>query len=329
MTTLSVLDLSILHEGQTSAEALADTTALAQAADRLGYHRFWVAEHHNMPTVACTAPTVLMAHVAAVTERIHAGSGGVMLPNHAPLVVAEQFAMLEALHPGRIDVGIGRAPGTDPRTAAAVRRTADPFGVDTFPQDLLDLMALLGDDRREGGSPMARQFRATPDASTRPEVFLLGSSDYSARLAGQLGLAFGFAHHFDMGGTLHAARLYHDSFHPSEVLSQPYLVVTANALLADTAEEADHHALPGMLTALFRRTGRFTRLLHPDDAAAHPDADAARRLPTNRIVGAPVTAVPMLRELVAATGADELMVTAVAFHREARIRSLELLDANW
>ena len=329
MTTLSVLDLSILHEGQTSAEALADTTALAQAADRLGYHRFWVAEHHNMPTVACTAPTVLMAHVAAVTERIHAGSGGVMLPNHAPLVVAEQFAMLEALHPGRIDVGIGRAPGTDPRTAAAVRRTADPFGVDTFPQDLLDLMALLGDDRREGGSPMARQFRATPDASTRPEVFLLGSSDYSARLAGQLGLAFGFAHHFDMGGTLHAARLYHDSFHPSEVLSQPHLVVTANALLADTAEEADHHALPGMLTALFRRTGRFTRLLHPDDAAAHPDVDAARRLPTNRIVGAPVTAVPMLRELVAATGADELMVTAVAFHREARIRSLELLAANW
>ncbi|MEZ5271511.1 MAG: hypothetical protein R2694_04265 [Ilumatobacteraceae bacterium] len=201
--------------------------------------------------------------------------------------------------------------------------------MDTFPQDLLDLMALLGDDRREGGSPMARQFRATPDATSRPSVFLLGSSDYSARLAGQLGLAFGFAHHFDMGGTLHAARLYLDSFQPSPVLAEPYLIVTANAFLADTDAEADHHALPGMLTALFRRTGRFTRLLHPDEAAAHPDADAARRLPTNRVVGTPTTAVPMLRELVAVTGAHELMVTSVAFHREARVRSLELLATHW
>ncbi len=329
MTALSLLDLSILHEGQTSTDALADTTALAQAADHLGYERVWVAEHHNMPTVACTSPTVLMAHLAAVTERIHVGSGGVMLPNHAPLVVAEQFAMLEALHPGRIDVGIGRAPGTDQRTAAAVRRTPDLLGADTFPQDLLDLMALLGDDRREGGSPMAVQFRATPTATTHPQVFLLGSSDYSARLAGHLGLAFGFAHHFDMGGTLHAAELYHASFQPSAVLAEPYLVVTANVLLADTDEEADYHALPAQLTTLGRRTGRFTRLLHPDDAACHPDADQARRMPSGRVVGTAATAEPQLRELVARTGAAELMVTAVAFHRDVRVRTLELLAAAW
>jgi len=324
---LAVLDLSVINDGQTSSEALQTTAALAQAADRLGYERFWVAEHHNMPSVACTSPTILMAHLAAVTERIHVGSGGVMLPNHAPLVVAEQFALLESLHPGRIDVGIGRAPGTDQRTAAALRRSPDLLGADTFPRDFLDLMGLLGDPRTEHG--LWEQFRATPSATTAPGIFLLGSSDYSARFAAQLGLPFGFAHHFDMGGTLQAAELYHSLFQPSHVLDAPYLIVTANVLLADTQEEADWHSAPGRLTALGRRTGRFIRLPSPQDASVHPDLAEANRLPTSRVVGTPQTAIPDLRNLVTRTGASELMVTSVAYDLTARVRSLELLAEHW
>ncbi len=324
---LSVLDLSVVNDGQSSADALQTTAALAQAADRLGYTRFWVAEHHNMPSVACTSPTVLMAHLAAITERIHVGSCGVMLPNHAPLVVAEQFALLESLHPGRIDVGVGRAPGTDQRTAAALRRSPDLLGADTFPRDFIDLMGLLGDPRTDGG--LWDQFRATPAATSAPGIFLLGSSDYSARFAAQLGLPFGFAHHFDMGGTLHAAELYHALFQPSHVLAEPYLIVTANVLLADTQEDADWHAAPGRLTALGRRTGRFIRLPSPQDASVHPDLAEASRLPTSRVIGTPDTAVPDLRNLVARTGASELMVTSVAYDLTARVRSIELLAQNW
>jgi luciferase family oxidoreductase group 1 len=326
-TALSVLDLSVLNDGQSSAEALQTTAALARRADELGYSRFWVAEHHNMPSVACTAPTVLMAHLAAVTDRIRVGSGGVMLPNHAPLVVAEQFAMLEGLHPGRIDVGIGRAPGTDQRTAAALRRSADALGAEDFPRDLLDLMGLLGDPRTETG--LWQQFRATPAATSVPQVFLLGSSDYSAHLAGQLGLPFAFAHHFDMGGTLHATEIYHQQFRPSAVLDAPHLIVTANVLIADTQQDADWHAAPGRLTALGRRTGRFIRLPSPQDASVHPDLDQANRLPTSRVVGDPSTAIPALRGLVDRTGADELMVTSVAYDLSARSRSLELLAQHW
>lgn len=325
---LSVLDLSVVNDGQTSGEALATTVALAQAADRLGYARFWVAEHHNMATVACTAPTVLAGHLAAVTERIRVGTGGVMLPNHAPLVVAEQFALLEALHPGRIDVGIGRAPGTDQATAAAVRRSSGgPQGAEDFPRDLLDLMGLLGDRRVEGG--LWDRFSATPSATSYPPVYLLGSSDYSARLAGQLGLPFAFAHHFDMGGTLQATEVYRESFRQSALLDAPSMIVTANVLIADTQEEADWHAAPGRLTALGRRTGRFIRLPSPADATAHPDFAVAERMPTSRVVGDPATAIPALRNLVERTGADELMVTSVAYDLTARVRSLELLAEHW
>ena len=324
---LSVLDLSVLAEGASSTDALQTTTALARRADELGYLRFWVAEHHNMPSVACTSPTVLIAHLAAVTERIRVGSGGVMLPNHAPLVVAEQFAMLEALHPHRIDVGIGRAPGTDQSTAAALRRSADALGAEDFPHELLDLMGLLGDPRTDRG--LWNQFRATPAATTSPEIFLLGSSGYSAQLAGHLGLPFGFAHHFDMGGTLQAAQLYRESFRPSVVLDEPYLVVTANVLTADTQAEADWHAGPSRLTMLTRRTGRFMPLPSPAAAAAHPDMAEANRMPSTRIVGDVESVVSRLDELAAKTGASELMVTSVAFDLSARLRSLELLGGAW
>jgi luciferase family oxidoreductase group 1 len=324
---LSVLDLSVINDGQSSGEALQTTAALARSADGLGYARFWVAEHHNMPSVACTSPTVLIAHLAAQTTRIRVGSGGVMLPNHAPLVVAEQFALLEALHPGRIDVGVGRAPGTDQLTAAAVRRSPDLLGAEDFPRDFLDLMGLLGDQRTETG--LWNKFRATAAATSFPQMFLLGSSGYSAQLAGHLGLPFAFAHHFDMGGTLQATELYHETFQPSVVLDQPYMIVTANVLAADTKEEADWHSAPGRLTALGRRSGKFIRLPSPQDAAAHPDLDQAKRMPSSRIIGDIATVVNDLQTLVARTGASELMVTSVAYDLSARVRSIELLAEHW
>ncbi len=323
----SVLDLSVLNDGQSSADALHTTTALAKRADELGYTRFWVAEHHNMPSVACTSPAVLIAHLAAVTSSIRVGSGGVMLPNHAPLVIAEQFAMLEGLHPGRIDLGIGRAPGTDQRTAAVLRGSSDPQGVDGFPNDFLDLMGLLGDPRTTSG--LWNQFRATPAATTSPEIFLLGSSGYSAQLAGHLGLPFAFAHHFDTGGTMQATELYHRAFQPSVVLDAPYVIVTANVLAADSKEDADWHSAPGRLTSLGRRTGRFIRLPSPQDAAVHPDLEEANRLPSSRIVGEVSVVIRELEDLVSRTGASELMVTSVAYDLSARVRSIELLAEHW
>jgi luciferase family oxidoreductase group 1 len=324
---LSILDLSVVNDGQTSGEALATTAALARRADELGYARFWVAEHHNMSSVACTSPTVLMAHLAAVTSQIHVGSGGVMLPNHAPLVVAEQFALLEALYPGRIDVGIGRAPGSDQRTAAALRRSPDALGADDFPNDLVDLMGLLGDPRATSG--LWSDFTATPGASSYPGVFLLGSSGYSAQVAGHLGLPFAFAHHFDMGGTAQATDLYRERFRPSVALAEPYLIVTANVLAADTEADAEWHAAPGRLTALGRRTGKFIRLPSPQAAATHPDLAQANQLPSSRIVGDAEAVVADLRALGDRFGANELMMTSVAYDLDARLRSIELVAKNW
>jgi luciferase family oxidoreductase group 1 len=250
-----------------------------------------------------------------------------MLPNHAPLVIAEQFAMLEGLHPGRIDLGIGRAPGTDQRTAAVLRRSHIREAEDEFPRDFLDLMGLLGDQRTATG--IWSQFKATPVATSSPALFLLGSSGYSAQLAGHLGLPFAFAHHFDTGGTMQATELYHHTFEPSGVLDQPYMIVTANVLAADSKEDADWHSAPGRLTSLGRRTGRFIRLPSPQDAAVHPDLEQANSLPSSRIVGEISTVIRDLEDLVARTGADELMVTSVAYDLSARVRSVELLAEHW
>jgi len=323
---LSVLDLAVVNEGGTSGEALAATTALARRADELGYHRFWVAEHHNMPLVASTTPPVLMAHLAASTTRIRIGSGGIMLPNHAPLVVAEHVAALEALHPGRIDLGLGRAPGTSQEAAMALRRSASLLGAEDFPGDLLDLMGLLGDVRGEGG--LWERFSATPAATSSPEILLLGSSGFSAQLAGRLGLPFVFAHHFDQGGTLEALDLYRSAFRPSPVLAEPHVMVTANVLVAETDEEADFQAGPGRIMSYRIRSGRFAPLMPPDTAAAQPEMAIAHG-PTNRIVGAPASAVAQLDRLVARTDADEIMVTTVAHGLETRLRSLELLAEAW
>ena len=330
---LSVLDLATVSEGGTSAQALAETTELAQAADRLGYERFWVAEHHNIDTVASTSPAVLIAHLAAHTEHIKLGSGGVMLPNHSPAVIAEQFAMLEALHPGRIDLGVGRAPGSDRGTAAAVRGPAedgsvpDPWQVDDFPSHLIDLMAYLGDVRTTEGPPM--EFRATPKATSAPAVLLLGSSGYSAQLAGYLGLPFAFAHHFDGGGVLGALDLYRERFQPSVVLDEPYVMVSAGLVTAADSETARYHAAPSLLRRWGIRTGRFWPLLHPDEAMTHPEWQRAATMPTNAIVGDPGESVEALEALAAATGADELMVHTSTFGLAERIASLELLADAW
>jgi luciferase family oxidoreductase group 1 len=322
----SVLDLSTVSAGHTSAQALADTTVLARRAEELGYLRFWVAEHHNMPTVASTSPPVLLAHLGASTSSIRLGSGGVMLPNHAPLVVAEQFAMLEALHPGRVDVGIGRAPGTDPATAAALRRSPD-LGAEDFPRDLLDLMGLLGDERVEQGA--WSRFRATPAAASSPPIILLGSSGYSAQVAGQLGLGFGFAHHFDLGGVLQACSLYRDAFRPSPHLAEPYTIVTAGVLAAEDPEQAEYLAGPARLAILGIRTNRRTPLLPPAEAAVHPDIDVARSMPSTRIVDDGPGAVARLMALAAETEASELMISTMTYALPERIHTLELLAEHW
>ncbi|HMK13332.1 MAG TPA: LLM class flavin-dependent oxidoreductase [Acidimicrobiales bacterium] len=327
---LSALDLAIVSGGKTSATALADTTTLAQRADTLGLTRFWVAEHHNMRTVASTTPSVLIAHLAARTDRIRVGSGGVMLPNHPPLVIAEQFAMLEALHPGRIDLGIGRAPGTDPATAAALRRSPSALGAEDFPLHLLDLMGLLGDVRTDRG--LWSQFAATPASTSTPWIGLLGSSDYSAELAGYLGLPYSFAHHFDRGPlatTVRAYELYRAAFRPSAVLQAPYAIVSANVLVAATREEAEWFAAPARIVLLGRHHGRFEQMQPPDVAAANPLLEQALALPSNRIVGTPDAAVERLDELASLTQAAELMVSTVTYDIAERVASLELLANAW
>ncbi|MGF1596795.1 MAG: LLM class flavin-dependent oxidoreductase [Acidimicrobiales bacterium] len=324
---LSVLDLAMVADGATSAGALAETTALARRAEELGYTRFWVAEHHNMGTVASTTPSVLMAHLAANTERIRVGSGGVMLPNHAPLAIAEQFALLEALHPGRIDLGVGRAPGTDRATALALRRSPDNRDDEDFPRNLIDVLGLLGDARTEQG--LWQHFRATPVAAGTPAVILLGSSGFSAQLAGILGLPFAFAHHFDMGGTIQAVSIYRDAFEPSSVLDEPYTIVTASTIAAATTAEAEWLAGPSRLRRYGMRTGRMLPLLPPHEAAAHDEFPNAVAMATSALLGTADEVAAGLDELADRTGAAELMLHTPTHGLDERIRSLELVMAAW
>jgi len=322
---LSVLDLSPVSTGSTRGDALRATTELAQAADRLGYGRFWVAEHHNMPGVASSAPAVLIAHLAANTERIHVGSGGVMLPNHPPLVVAEQFGIVEALYPGRIDLWIGRAPGTDPRTAAALRRSPDGLNAEQFPQELVDTVAYLAGTGEE--------VDFTPRPGTVPNVWLLGSSGYSAQLAGLLGLPFSFAHHFSAENTLPALDLYRSSFRPSPFLAAPHAMVAVSVIVADTAREAARLGLSGQLSFVRLRAGRPSTMPSPEEAEAYAFTPGERQLLEARgnahIAGDPEQVVDALDALVAATAADELMVTTMTWDPAARLHSYELLAKAW
>jgi len=316
----------MVPDGATSSDAVVQTTAVAKAAEGMGYTRIWVAEHHNMTTVASTTPAILMAHLAANTNHIKVGSGGVMLPNHAPLAIAEQFALLEALYPGRVDVGVGRAPGTDRETALALRGARAAESED-FPRNFIDLMGLLGDVRGENG--LWDRFRATPAATSSPSIIPLGSSGFSAELAGVLGLPFGFAHHFDMGGTVEAVSIYRDAFKPSPVLDEPYTIVTASTIAAETAERAEWLATPARLRRLGLRTGQRIAMLSPEDAAVHPEYERAMQMQVSSLVGTGDEVVAGMHELAERTQASELMLYTSTYSLEDRINSLELIATRW
>jgi luciferase family oxidoreductase group 1 len=329
---LSVLDLAPVGEGSTPTQALRASIALAQRAEELGYTRFWLAEHHSMPGIASSAPAVLIGAVAAATERIRVGSGGVMLPNHAPLVIAEQFGTLAALYPGRIDLGLGRAPGTDQLTAAALRQpgqrpSQQRLGADDFPQQLGELACFLA-----GEFPAGHPYQAVlsvPHASEAPPIWLLGSSLYSAELAGVLGLPFAFAHHFSGQYTLPAFARYRSSFQPSATLDAPYAMVTVSVVCAPTDEEADRIALPAALSFLRLRQGHPGRLPTPEQAAAYPWSPqelafvAQRR--EGQAIGSPSTVRAALADLLEQTMVDEVMVTTLAHSPADRLQSLELV----
>ncbi len=324
---LSVLDLAPIPEGATAGDALRATIDLARRAEQLGYHRFWVAEHHNMPGIASSAPPVLIGHLAGATSSIRVGSGGVMLPNHVSLVVAEQFGMLEALHPGRIDLGIGRAPGTDPVTAAALRRAPEGLSPDDFPEQLGELIGFFSGKWPEG-HPYAA-ITAVPGQGNSPSMWLLGSSGYSAQVAGLLGLPFAFAHHFSPENTLPALALYRQRFRPSATLDKPYAMVAAAVICADTDERAQWLASPGALSFLRLRSGRPGPVPSPEEAAAYPytslDREVIRSRQASNIVGSAETVRRGLTELLAATGADELMITTMVHDPADRRHSLELV----
>lgn len=329
MVPLSILDLVPVAAGTSATDALAHSTRLVRRAEELGFERFWVAEHHAMPGIASSSPPVLIAHLAGATERIRVGSGGVMLPNHRPLVVAEQFGTLEALHPGRIDLGIGRAPGTDPRTAAALRGISSagaPLGPaqlgapDDFPDQLVELASYFRGDA---------DVLAVPAAGNAPSMWLLGSSGYSAQVAGMLGLPFAFAHHFSPANTLPALALYREHFRPSATLQRPHALVAAGAFCAATDEAAHELALPAALQFLRLRLGRPGPVPSPGEVAAFEWTDQARRFVEQRqadqIIGSPETVRRGVDELLERTAADELMITTSTFRGEDRLRSYELL----
>jgi luciferase family oxidoreductase group 1 len=318
---ISVLDLVPVRSDQSTADALAATRGLARVADELGLRRDWRAEHHNMPAVGATNPPVLVAMVAAVTERIRVGSGGVMLPNHAPLVVAEQFALLEAAHPGRIDLGIGRAPGTDPVTAWALRHGGggvEDDAVARFPEYVDNITAMLS----PGGVGLAlaggtHVLRATPHATSVPDLWLLGSSDYSARLAAQKGLPYVFAHHFSGRGTAEALALYRDHFQPSREHPEPRTFLTVNAVVAPTQAQADRMALPNLTSMVALRTGQPLQAQRLVEEVEENDlnlvrGDLARQMLDRWVVGTPESAAAQLRELATTFGVDEVMVHPVA-----------------
>lgn len=319
---LSVLDLLPVRSDQTTSDAVAATVGLAQTADDLGYTRFWVAEHHNMPAVAATSPPVVIAYLAAHTKQVRLGSGGVMLPNHAPLAVAEQFALLEAMAPGRIDLGIGRAPGSDPVTSMALRGPAgrDDSDIENFPQYLDDVTALMSTAGAQVSLRGRREnyvLKATPAAASEPRLWLLGSSMYSAHLAAAKGLPYVFAHHFSGQGTEEALATYRSEFRPGDVAAEPTTFMTVNASVAPTREEAEDLLLPNLHMMAWLRTGQPLRALDLVEDARGLELTPAQRAIVDSglaraIVGSPTEAADQVRALASSFGVDEVMVNPVA-----------------
>ena len=317
----SVLDLAPIVAGGTAAESFRNSLDLARHAERHGYHRYWLAEHHNIAGIASAATSVVIAHVAGGTSRIRVGSGGIMLPNHAPLVIAEQFGTLEALFPGRIDLGIGRAPGGDQLTARALRRGLGSSG-DTFPHDLAELIGYLGP------AQPGQTVKAIPGQGSNVPVYLLGSSDFSARLAASLGLPFAFASHFAADFLGLALALYREHFQPSEALDEPYIIVGANIVAADTDAEAARLFTSIQQQFLNLVRGRPGQLQPPVDdiESLWSPAEKAHvaRMTRYSLVGSPATLREQLELLLEQTAADELILTAQIYDHQARKRSFEL-----
>ncbi len=318
---LSVLDLAFVGPGESVAESLQGSVALAQLAERLGYRRVWYAEHHNIESIASSATAVLIAHVAAHTKRIRLGAGGIMLPNHSPLVIAEQFGTLATLHPGRIDLGLGRAPGSDQNTMRAMRRS--PQSADTFPDDVLELGGYLSGETRIPG------VHATPGRGTNVPLYILGSSLFGAQLAAMLGLPYAFASHFAPAALLEAVEQYRSGFQPSEQLQEPYVIAGVNVIAADddeTAQRQLHLTRRARVQSLFRRGGQ-QRLTdeEADQVLDSPQAMHVDQMMTYTAVGTPDVVTTYLDDFADLAGADELMVVHQGDSIERRLRSLELL----
>ncbi len=339
---LSVLDLVPVRTEQTSTEAIASSLALAEIADRLGYRRYWFAEHHNMPAVASTTPPVLIAAAATRTARLRLGSGGVMLPNHAPLIVAEQFAALEAIAPGRIDLGLGRAPGSDPVITQLLRGSGTTSDVEQFPRHVQDIAALLSGDGATVRFTSGGEYtvRATPAATGSPEVWLLGSSDYSAQLAASQGLPYVFANHFSGQGLERALDLYRTGYRPSEEHPEPRTFLTVNAVAAPTTEEAEARALPQLRMMARLRLNQPLRALETVEQAAAAAADPAtdqvvQDARSRWFVGTGEAVAAEVRSFAERHGVDEVMLSPVAGALDAepkdsatgRAQTLELIAA--
>ena len=320
---LSILDLATIGSGSTATNALHDSVELAQLGDDLGYKRHWFAEHHGMPSIATSSPEILIAHVAQQTEHVRVGSGGVMLPNHTPIQVAERFHTLEALHPDRIDLGIGRAPGSNTATMRAVR----PFDSSRYPEQLREMIALsrgeIPDDHPFSG------VRVMPDDVDLPPIWMLGSSGGSARLAGQLGVGYGFASHFSPSPAAPALNSYRASFEPSDAFPEPHVLLAVSVVCAPTDDEADYLARSLDLGHVRRMRGDFAPLPSPEEATDYDYSMTERRsVEKNReqqFVGSPETVRRELDEFAADTDADELMVTSIMHSPQNRMRSFELL----
>jgi luciferase family oxidoreductase group 1 len=325
MTLLSVLDLAPVPQGFTPGDALRNTLDLAQHAESWGYNRYWVAEHHNMVGIASAATSVVIGYIAGGTRTIRVGAGGIMLPNHSPLVIAEQFGTLGSLYPDRIDLGLGRAPGTDQRTLLALRR--DPGSSDKFPQDVLELQALLG-------PVQPGQFlQAVPGADTNVPLWILGSSLFGAQLAAMLGLPYAFASHFAPDALMRALQVYRDNFKPSEQLAAPHAMIGVNVIAADTDEEARFlFTTPQQsFTNLFRGTrGKLQPPIADIESYWSPSEKAqASNMLGCSVVGSPQTIREGLARLIEKTGADELMVASAIYDHGARLRSYEILADVW
>jgi luciferase family oxidoreductase group 1 len=321
---LSVLDLAPIVQGSDAAQAFRNSRDLAQHVEACGYRRFWLAEHHGMPGIASAATSIVIAHVAAGTSHIRVGAGGIMLPNHSPLVVAEQFGTLEALYPGRIDLALGRAPGTDPLTARALRRHHAGDAADAFPQDVLEVMHYFAPREARGSA-----VRAVPGEGLRVPVWILGSSLFGASLAAALGLPYAFASHFAPAQLTEAIALYRREFTPSEHLDRPYVMLGFNVIAADTVEEATHLFTSIQQAFLNLRRGEPAQLPPPVAGFADRMAPAERAMLDQALacsaVGAPETIRRGVEAFVSRTGADELIVTSQIYDHAARLRSYEIL----